>query len=60
MGALPKRKISKGRRNRRRAHDALQLEVLVPCPSCGEMMRPHRVCLNCGEYRGRQVFEMED
>ncbi|KKK56120.1 hypothetical protein LCGC14_3067730, partial [marine sediment metagenome] len=23
MGPLPKRKISKGRRNRRRAHDAL-------------------------------------
>jgi large subunit ribosomal protein L32 len=60
MGALPKRKISKGRRNRRRAHDALKLESLVVCPSCGEMMRPHRVCLNCGEYRGRQVFEMED
>ena len=60
MGALPKRKISKGRRNRRRAHDALKPGNLVICPKCGEMMRPHRVCLNCGEYQGRTVFEMED
>jgi len=60
MGALPKRKVSKGRRNRRRAHDALQRPQLVECPSCKEMMRPHRVCLNCGSYNGRTVFEMED
>ena len=60
MGALPKRKISKGRRNRRRAHDALKTMALVTCPSCGEKMRPHHVCLNCGEYNGREVFEMED
>lgn len=60
MGALPKRKISKGRRNRRRAHDALQQPALVQCPSCQEMMRPHRVCLNCGEYQGRTIYEMED
>ncbi len=60
MGALPKRKVSKGRRNRRRAHDALTRPALVNCPSCGEKMRPHRVCLNCGVYQGRTVFEMED
>ncbi|MBN1319035.1 MAG: 50S ribosomal protein L32 [Anaerolineales bacterium] len=60
MGALPKRKISKGRRNRRRAHDALKPEGLVECPNCGEVMRPHHVCLNCGEYQGRKIFQMED
>ncbi|MCK4831735.1 MAG: 50S ribosomal protein L32 [Anaerolineales bacterium] len=60
MGALPKRKISKGRRNRRRAHDALRPPELVACPSCGKKMRPHRVCLSCGQYNGRTVFEMED
>lgn len=60
MGALPKRKISKGRRNRRRAHDALRRPELVACPSCGKKMRPHRVCLSCGQYNGRTVFEMED
>jgi large subunit ribosomal protein L32 len=60
MGALPKRKISKGRRDRRRTHQFVTPPHLVPCPNCGEMMRAHRVCLNCGEYQGKQIFVMED
>ena len=60
MGALPKRKISKGRRDRRRAHDQITLTKLVPCETCGEMKLPHRVCKNCGTYRGREVIEVED
>ncbi|MEN8098070.1 MAG: 50S ribosomal protein L32 [Chloroflexota bacterium] len=60
MGALPKRKISKGRRNRRRAHDALSPIELVTCPNCGEKKRPHRVCHSCGEYQGRKIFDVEE
>jgi len=56
MGALPKRKISKSRRDRRRAHDALTPFHLVPCPECGQMHRSHHVCLNCGTYKGIQVL----
>jgi large subunit ribosomal protein L32 len=56
MGAVPKRRISKSRKNRRRAHDALTPFHLVPCPECGEMRRTHRVCHNCGTYRGRKVM----
>lgn len=58
MGALPKRKISKSRRNKRRSHHALPTMHLVPCPNCGEMRRPHRMCPNCGTYRGRQILEV--
>lgn len=60
MGPLPKRKISKSRRNRRRAHDALTLNHLVECESCGEYHVAHRVCPKCGAYRGDQVLEVED
>lgn len=60
MGPLPKRKISKSRRNRRRAHDALSLNHLVECENCGEYHVAHRVCLKCGTYRGEQVMEVED
>ncbi|MEW5988299.1 MAG: 50S ribosomal protein L32 [Chloroflexota bacterium] len=56
MGALPKRKHSRSRRDRRRAHDALTPITLVKCPNCGEMHRAHHLCLNCRQYRGRQVL----
>ncbi len=59
MPPLPKRKISKGRRNRRRSHDALQAHNLVACSNCGSMRLPHTVCPNCGFYQGREVIEIE-
>lgn len=59
MVPQPKRKLSKGRRDRRRAHDALIVANLVPCPNCGEMRRPHMICPKCGYYQGREVIEMK-
>jgi large subunit ribosomal protein L32 len=58
--ALPKRKISKGRRDRRRAHDALDKKALSICPECQEYKLPHRACPSCGYYAGRQVIEIEE
>lgn len=60
MPPLPKRKVSKGRRNRRRSHDALRPLRLVECPQCHEKHLPHRMCPNCGTYRGRTVIEIEE
>ncbi len=59
MTPLPKRKTSPGRRDRRRAHDALKARNVVVCPNCGEPRLPHRVCANCGHYQGREVIEVE-
>ncbi|MDO9545457.1 MAG: 50S ribosomal protein L32 [Pelolinea sp.] len=59
MTPLPKRKISKGRRDRRRAHDALKATNLVVCGNCGGSRLPHTVCPNCGFYKGREVISME-
>jgi large subunit ribosomal protein L32 len=56
MGAVPKSRISKGRRNRRRAHHALKPRMLVVCPNCRQKKLPHRVCMACGTYRGVQVI----
>ncbi len=58
MVPQPKRKLSKGRRDRRRAHDALVAVSLVACPNCGEMRLPHNVCPSCGYYQGREVIEI--
>ncbi|PKO18324.1 MAG: 50S ribosomal protein L32 [Chloroflexi bacterium HGW-Chloroflexi-10] len=59
MGPLPKRKLSKGRRDRRRAHDSIRAAVLVQCSNCGEMRLQHNVCPNCGHYQGREVIQVE-
>ena len=59
MPPQPKRKLSKGRRDRRRAHDAIQARNLVTCSNCGEPRLPHTVCPKCGHYKGREVIEVE-
>lgn len=58
MTPLPKRKISPGRRDRRRAHDHLKASASVNCPNCGEPRLPHRVCPKCGYYQGRGVISI--
>jgi large subunit ribosomal protein L32 len=59
MPPQPKRKLSKGRRDRRRAHDALTALNLTACTNCGEMCLPHTVCAKCGHYGTREVLEIE-
>ena len=56
----PKRRHSKARRDRRRAHDALSRPAASLCSECGEMKIPHRACSHCGSYRGREVFEPKE
>lgn len=54
--AVPKKKISKSKRDMRRSHHALSAENVVECPNCGEFKRPHHVCESCGKYDGREVI----
>jgi len=58
VGPLPKRKLSKSRRDRRRAHDSLTLNHIIQCEGCGDYHVVHRVCPNCGTYRGQTVMEV--
>ncbi len=51
MGALPKRRISKARKGRRRSHNALKLAGVSKCPKCGVLKRAHFECKNCGTYK---------
>ncbi len=50
MAALPKRKGTKSRANRRRSHDALRIPSVALCPKCKHPKRPHFKCANCGFY----------
>ncbi|NIO05104.1 MAG: 50S ribosomal protein L32 [Proteobacteria bacterium] len=58
--AVPKRKHSKSRRNKRRSHQRLVVASISNCPQCNEPKLPHRVCPHCGTYNGRQVLEVEE
>ena len=58
--ANPKRRHSKARRDRRRAHDALDRPATSVCPNCGEVKLPHRACSHCGHYKGQEVFEPKE
>ncbi|PJF27642.1 MAG: 50S ribosomal protein L32, partial [Phototrophicales bacterium] len=48
MGPLPKKRHSRSRRNKRRAHDSLSLNHLIVCENCGNYHVAHRVCPKCG------------
>ncbi len=50
--AVPKSKVSKARRDKRRANWKLEVPGLIKC-ECGAYRLPHRVCPACGKYNGR-------
>jgi large subunit ribosomal protein L32 len=53
--AVPKRKTSKARRDRRRAQHGVAAIGLNTCPQCGKPRRPHRMCPTCKTYAGREI-----
>ena len=59
--AVPKRKTSKSRRDKRRSSTwKLQNPTLAKCPKCGEMNLAYRVCKKCGYYDGEQVLDVKN
>ncbi|MBS9784512.1 MAG: 50S ribosomal protein L32 [Oceanivirga sp.] len=56
--AVPKKRTSKAKRNMRRAHDAISAPVFVK-EADGSVRRPHRVNLETGLYRGKQIISTE-
>ena len=55
--AVPKCKVSKARRDKRRGSNwKLSAPSVAVCPKCGEPVMPHRACKACGTYNGRQVL----
>ena len=58
--AVPKRKGSKQRRDKRRSQVwKLDAPALSRCSNCGELTAPHRVCKNCGFYKGVEVLKLD-
>jgi large subunit ribosomal protein L32 len=57
--ATPKKKTTKTKRDQRAAHWKAEPSTYAECPQCHQPKLPHRVCLNCGFYAGRQAIEVE-
>ena len=58
--AVPKRKVSSARQNKRRSSVwKISAPALVRCPKCGEYKLSHRMCKACGYYNGREVVKTE-
>lgn len=52
---VPKRKTSKGRRDRRSANKAMKPSNVVACQTCQAPVLPHQMCKECGYYKGVKV-----
>ena len=54
--AVPKRKTSKARRDKRRASTTkMTAPNVIECPQCHEMKLSHRICPSCNYYNGKEV-----
>jgi len=59
--AVPKRKTSKARRDRRRSNVwKLTTPEMYVCPKCGTYNLTHRVCSGCGMYGNNRIFVVEE
>ncbi len=56
--AVPKKRHTKSRRNKRRGNIFLEKPSLTSCPKCGKEVEPHVLCGNCGHYKGREVVDV--
>ena len=55
--AVPKRKTSKSRRNKRRSHHKIRMANVIEDKKSGEFRLSHHIDLKTGLYNGRKVFE---
>ena len=55
--AVPKRKTSKSKRDKRRSHYKIKNVNIIEDKKSGEFRLSHHVDLKTGLYNGRQVFD---
>ena len=58
--AVPKRKTSKSRRDKRRSHLRFISKNIIEDKKSGEYRLSHHVDLKTGYYKGRQLFEPKE
>ena len=57
--AVPFRRTSKTKKRMRRTHLKKVARKVTLCPKCGAPIQPHRACMACGYYKGKDVLNKE-
>jgi large subunit ribosomal protein L32 len=57
--AVPKQKQSHSRTTKRRSNHKVSAAATNECPTCHKPRLPHRVCRECGSYKGRTVVDTD-
>lgn len=57
MAQEPKKRHSRARQGKRRAHIKLVVAQPSTCPNCKAPQISHAVCANCGYYKGQQFLK---
>jgi|TARA_Y100000996_G_C22557059_1_gene655848 large subunit ribosomal protein L32 len=55
--AVPKRKTSKSRRNKRRSHHSLVAANVIEDKKSGEYRLSHHIDLKSGTYNGKKILD---
>ena len=54
--AVPKRKTTPSKRNRKHSHQRAGTQLFAEDKKSGELRRPHHIDLSTGVYRGKQII----
>ncbi len=50
---------TKGHTRNRRSHHALTAKNLIACTNCKAMIQGHKMCDECGFYKGKLVLKVK-
>ena len=49
---------NRAQRDARRSQQGYKGQSMIMCPECASKKLPHKVCDNCGMYKGRMVVDV--
>ena len=58
--AEPKKRLTRPRSKSRQSHDAIHPPLKIFCSNCKTAILPHRVCSNCGFYKGKKILALKE
>lgn len=57
--SIPAKRRCRSEARRGRSHQALKKVKLNKCQKCGKAILPHKACVFCGFYKGREALKIK-